>query len=210
MNYEKLQHCLMDYDDSGLLEEIDALLGQGAIAEEIIENGLLVAMEEVGRQFKNNELFIPEVLMIASVMNEGLDKLKPLLQGGETKNKGVIAIGTVKGDLHDIGKNLVAMFLEMDGFKVIDLGNDAPVEKFIDTMKNEKVDILACSALLTTTMEVMRDLVNELNAQDLRDNVKVVVGGAPVTQQFSDMISADGFANDASSAVELCNALLAS
>ena len=209
MNYEKLQRDLMDSNEDGLLQEIDELLEAGATPEDIIEKGLLVAMAEVGLRFKENELFIPEVLMTALVMKSGLAKLKPLLQTGEAKNKGVVAIGTVKGDLHDIGKNLVSMFLELDGFKVIDLGTDVSIDTFVSIIEEEEVDILACSALLTTTMEQMRNLVDRLNEQGLRKQTKVIVGGAPVSTKFSEMIGADGYASDAASAVELCNSLLA-
>ena len=209
MNYAALQQYLMESNADALLEEIDNLLGLGAEAEEIIEKGLMVAMDEVGRLFKDNELFIPEVLMIASVMQEGLEKLKPLLKGGEAKNKGVVAIGTVKGDLHDIGKNMVGMFLEMDGYKVVDLGNDVTNETFIEVVEKENVDIIACSALLTSTMEEMRELVKMLDERNMRDQVKMIVGGSPVTQMFCDMINADGYADDASSAVDLCNDILA-
>jgi len=162
----------------------------------------------VSEKFKNNEIFIPEVLISARAMNAGLDILKPLLMESNVQPKGKVVIGTVKGDLHDIGKNIVAMLLQGAGFDVIDLGADVPKEKFLEFVKKEKADILGMSALLTTTMLYMKEMIKALKKEGIRQDVKVIIGGAPVTESYAAQIEADGYAPDAASAVDLSKRLL--
>ena len=178
-------------------------------AQQILNEGLLVGMDEVSRMFQEEELFIPEVLMSARAMSKGSDLLKPLLKEGDAKAVGKACIGTVQGDLHDIGKNLVKMMMEAKGMEVIDLGVDVSAEKFVATAKNEGCQIICCSALLTTTMRVMADVVEKAKAEGIRDNVKIMVGGAPVTEDFCKSIGADVYTTDAASAAQAAVALLA-
>ncbi|MEM5818986.1 MAG: corrinoid protein, partial [Desulfitobacterium hafniense] len=175
----------------------------------IINDGLIAGMNVVGKHFKEGDMFVPEVLMSARAMGSGVELIKPHLSDGEVPNKGTIILGTVKGDLHDIGKNLVGMMLESSGYKVIDVGVDTAPEEFIAAIKEHEAQVLGLSALLTTTMLSMKETIEALKADGLRDNVKVVVGGAPISQSFSDEIGADGFAPDAASAAELVGKLLA-
>ena len=176
--------------------------------KDILEQGLIQGMNIIGGRFKNNECFVPEVLISARAMHAGLNLLKPLLAQKGVEYKGKVVIGTVAGDLHDIGKNLVGMMLEGAGFQLIDLGIDVTPEKFIETIKNEKADLLGMSALLTTTMGPMKDTIQALKQAGLRDKVKVIVGGAPVTQKFADQIGADGYAPDAATSVDIAKTLL--
>ena len=178
-------------------------------AQQILNEGLLVGMDEVSRLFQEEELFIPEVLMSARAMSKGSDLLKPLLKEGDAKAVGKACIGTVQGDLHDIGKNLVKMMMEAKGMEVIDLGVDVSAEKFVETAKNEGCQIICCSALLTTTMRVMAEVVEKAKAAGIRDKVKIMVGGAPVTADFCKSIGADVYTNDAASAAQAAVALLA-
>lgn len=163
-------------------------------------------MSIVGERFKNEEIFVPEVLIAARAMNKGVDVLKPYLQDNETYNKGKAVIGTVKGDLHDIGKNLVKIMLEGKGIEVIDLGTDVSAERFIDEAKKNNVDIICCSALLTTTMDEMKRVVDLVRAEKL--DVKIMIGGAPVNQEFCDEIGADYYTDDAGSAAEVAQSIL--
>ncbi len=183
-------------------------LSQDIPAEEIMNKGLVSGMEIVSEKFKNNEIFIPEVLISARAMNAGLDILKPLLVESNVQPRGKVVIGTVKGDLHDIGKNIVAMLLQGAGFDVIDLGADVPKEKFLEFVKKEKADILGMSALLTTTMLYMKEMIEALKKEGIRRDVKVIIGGAPVTESYAAQIEADGYAPDAASAVDLSKRLL--
>ncbi len=164
-------------------------------------NTMIGAMDVVGERFKNNEIFVPEMLIAAKAMKKGVEVLKPLLAEEGTTNAGKVIIGTVAGDLHDIGKNLVAMMIESAGFEVIDLGVDVPHERFVEAYKeNPDTKIMALSALLTTTMPALRDAVALLNAQDFRGNIKIMVGGAPITAEFAKEIGADAYTEDAASA----------
>ena len=172
-------------------------------AQQILNEGLLVGMDEVSRMFQEEELFIPEVLMSARAMSKGSDLLKPLLKEGESNAVGKVCIGTVQGDLHDIGKNLVKMMLEGKGLEVIDLGTDVPVEKFIQTAVEENCQVICCSSLLTTTMPELELVVKAAVDAGIRDKVKIMVGGAPVTQEFADAIGADAYADDAASAADI-------
>ena len=185
-------------------EAIDA----GIPAQTILEEGLLSGMNVIGVKFKNNEVFVPEVLVAARAMNQGAALLKPLLMEDGAQAKGKVCIGTVKGDLHDIGKNLVKMMMEAKGLEVIDLGTDVAPETYIQTAKEQDCRIICCSALLTTTMNVMGDVVKAAEAAGIRDQVKIMVGGAPVTEAFCQQIGADAYTSDAASAadkaVEFC------
>lgn len=183
-------------------------LDEGIGPEAIISQGLIAGMAVVGERFKKNEFYVPEVLIAARAMHACMDILKPLLEESGVQPVGKVIIGTVKGDLHDIGKNLVAMMLQGNGFEVVDLGVDVAPEKFIDSVKESGATVIALSALLTTTMPGMKQTIDALQAAGVRDNVKVMIGGAPVTQKFSDEIGADGYAPDAASAVDLAKVLV--
>lgn len=189
-------------------ELVQQAVDQGIDAKQILEEGLLAGMGIVGEKFKNNEVFVPEVLVAARAMNMGVSILKPLLTSAHVEAKGRACIGTVKGDLHDIGKNLVKMMLEGKGLEVIDLGTDVAPETFVQTAKEQNCQIICCSALLTTTMGVMGDVVKAAENAGIRDQVKIMVGGAPITQSFCDEIGADVYTSDAASAadvaIELC------
>lgn len=181
-------------------------------AKEILEKGLLSGMDIVGEKFKNNQVYVPEVLVAARAMNMGVSVLKPLLAQGDQVSKGKVCIGTVRGDLHDIGKNLVKMMMEGKGLEVIDLGTDVAPETYVNTAIQENCQIICCSALLTTTMPVMGDVVVAAEKAGIRDKVKIMVGGAPVTDAFCEQIGADMYTSDAASAadaaVELCKSLI--
>lgn len=182
-------------------------LDQGIGVKEIMNEGLLKGMSIVGDLFKDGEMFVPEVLMASKAMNTGMELLKPLLKEGDVQTKGVCVFATVKGDLHDIGKKLVMMMLESAGYLIIDLGIDVAPEKIVQAAKENKADIVGMSAMLTTTMMVMKETVNKLREAGL-DNVKVMVGGAPITDKFAEEMGAN-YAPDATSAVDLANSLIA-
>ncbi len=208
----KIFEEIADEVQKGNSESVEELtkkaLSEDISAEEILNNGLVAGMNIVSKKFKNNEIFIPEVLISAKSMYSGLGIIKPLLAEANVKSKGKVVIGTVKGDLHDIGKNIVAMLLQGAGFDVVDLGADVPKEKFLEFVKNERADILGMSALLTTTMIYMKETIETLKNAGLRENVKVIIGGAPVTESYAAQIDADGYAPDAASAVDLTKRLL--
>lgn len=188
---------------------VQQAIDEGIPAQQILEEGLLEGMNIVGEKFKVNEVFVPEVLVAARAMNMGTALLKPLLAQSGVKAAGKVCIGTVKGDLHDIGKNLVKMMMEGKGLEVMDLGVDVSPEQFIDAVKNEGCQIICCSALLTTTMGVMGEVVKAAEAAGVRDQVKIMVGGAPVTENFCQQIGADTYTSDAASAADAAVALLA-
>ena len=188
-------------------EGVQAALDEGVEPATILFDYLIPAMTEVGERFERNEFFVPEMLIAARAMQGGLGLIKPLLAETGVEPIGRVALGTVKGDLHDIGKNLVSMMMEGAGFEVIDLGVDTAADKFVEAAK-EGADVIAMSALLTTTMPSMKTVVDELVEAGLRDKVKVLIGGAPVTQAYCDQIGADGYAPDASSAARKAKALL--
>lgn len=207
------------------LEEVSVLITKGkakligAAVQEALDEGneatavldtMIDAMGVVGEQFKNNEIFVPEMLVAARAMKKGVEVLKPHLSGGSASVAGKMIIGTVAGDLHDIGKNLVAMMIESAGFEVIDLGVDVPADKFVEAVReNPDVKIVGLSALLTTTMPAMKNTVEVLNAADFRSNIKIMVGGAPITQEFADEIGADAYTADAASAAQKAKELAA-
>ncbi len=207
-DYEELQDALIEGDEDELLDQVEDLLEQGASPVEIIGEGMMGGMSVVGDRFAANEMFVPEVLMCANAMNLAVDRLKPLMEGEKIATKGKVVIGTVKGDLHDIGKNLVAMFLEASGFEVVDLGVDTTPEKFVAEAK-AGAQIIGMSALLTTSMVVMGQVMDLLVEEGLRDSVYVIIGGAPVSPEYADEIKADGFSKDAAGAAKLCTKLLA-
>lgn len=191
-------------------ELVQQAIDENIPAKQILEEGLLSGMDVIGEKFKNNEVFVPEVLVAARAMNMGAALLKPLLADGENTSAGKVCIGTVKGDLHDIGKNLVKMMMEGKGLEVIDLGTDVAPETYVETAIRENCQIICCSALLTTTMPVMEEVVKEAEKAGIRDKVKIMVGGAPVTEAFCEQIGADKYTSDAASAadaaVEFCRA----
>ena len=192
---------------AGKARDVKALVQQaideGIPAHEILEKGLVAGMNVIGEKFKNNEVFVPEVLVAARAMNMGASLLKPLLAAEGVKATGKVCIGTVKGDLHDIGKNLVKMMLEGKGLEVIDLGTDVAPETFINTARDEHCQLICCSALLTTTMGAMADVVEAAKDAGIRDQVKIMVGGAPVTEAFCKQIGADAYTPDAATAAEV-------
>jgi len=198
---------------SGNRDKARALTEQALAAKvdpgKIINEGLIAGMSVVGAKFKANEFYVPEVLIAARAMHASLDLLRPLIAERGIEPVGRVAIGTVKGDLHDIGKNLVAMMLEGAGYEVNDLGVDVKPEVFIEAVKDKKAQVIALSALLTTTMPAMADTIKALEQAGVRNKVKVMIGGAPVTQSYADEIKADGYAPDAASAVDKAKELLA-
>jgi len=189
-------------------ELVQKAIDEGEDVEKVLNEGLVAGMSVVGAKFKANEFYVPEVLIAARAMKAGMGILRPILAEKNIKGIGTVVVGTVRGDLHDIGKNLVAMMLEGAGFEVIDLGVDVSSEKFIETAKEKKADVVGLSALLTTTMTSMKDVIKAVGDSGLKDKVKVMIGGAPLTQSYADEIGADGYAPDAASAVDEVKQLL--
>jgi len=189
-------------------ELVQKAVDEGEDVEKILNEALLAGMSVVGDKFKRNEFYVPEVLIAARAMKAGMEVIRPFLVEKNIKGEGTVVLGTVRGDLHDIGKNLVGMMLEGAGFEVVDLGVDVPAEKFIQVAKEKNADIIGLSALLTTTMPAMKDVIAALTKEGIRKNVKVMIGGAPVTQDYADEIGADGYAPDAASAVDKAKQLL--
>ena len=195
--------------DSARVKELTRkALSQGHRPEKILDDGLVQGMSAIGEKFKSNEVFIPEVLIASRAMNVGLEILRPLFSPDRAHLYGRIILATVKGDLHDIGKNLVTMMLEGGGFEVVDLGIDVPADKFVETIKVYKPQVVGLSALLTTTMKEMKMTIEAIEKVGLRNQVKMIVGGAPLTEKFAKEIGADGYAPDAASAVDLVKSLL--
>ena len=207
MDLKVIYQAVIDGDAAEVESGIKSALAEGIGAEEILNNALVAPMGEVGRRFEEGDLFVPEMLIAARAMQTGLKILKPHLAKADVKTAGKVAIGTVKGDLHDIGKNLVAMMLEGAGFEVQDLGVDVAPEAFVKAAR-EGAQLIGMSALLTTTMNNMEATIQALKAADLREKVKVFIGGAPVTQDYANKIGADGFASDASSATRMAHQLI--
>lgn len=206
--FESLQNAIMEGDAEATRQAVQAALDEGLDPGIILTDGMIPAMSEVGRLFEEGEYFVPEMLVAARAMQGGLGLLKPYLASGDVKSTGKVVIGTVKGDLHDIGKNLVALMLEGAGFEVEDLGVDVDSEKFVEAVRAGGVDIVALSALLTTTMPSMKATIEALQQNGLRAQVKVIVGGAPVTQEYAEKIGADGYSPDASRATTLAKSLV--
>jgi 5-methyltetrahydrofolate--homocysteine methyltransferase len=187
---------------------IQAALNAGLEPNLVLNEGMIAAMREVGARFEAGDFYVPEMLISARAMQGGMALLKPYLQQGDIQSSGKVVIGTVKGDLHDIGKNLVALMLEGAGFEIKDLGTDVAAEDFIAALQAEKADILALSALLTTTMPSMKQTIDAVKAAGLRDQVKIIVGGAPVTEEYARLVGADGYSPDASRAVGVAESLM--
>jgi len=206
---EIIKGMVVDGKYNDIESEVQRAVDTGLDLNLLINDALISAMDIVGKRFAAGEIYVPEMLVAATTMKRGLDIIKPLLQSGEAEYRGTILMGTVKGDLHDIGKNLVTMMMEGAGFRIIDLGVDVKIEKLLETLKKEKADILGLSALLTTTMPEMQHVIEVLIEAGLRDQVKVIVGGAPIDQAFADKIGADGFGKDAVEAVQLARDLMA-
>ncbi len=206
---EQMQKDLYDGKADEVGTATQKALDEGMSAQEILSDGLIGGMDEVGKDFKAGDLFIPEVLMSAKAMHAGMAVLRPLLAESGALSLVKIVIGTIAGDLHDIGKNLVGMMLEGAGFEIIDLGTDVSPEKFVEAVRAEGADLVGMSALLTTTMPSMKATIEALTEAGLRDSVKVIVGGAPVTAGFAEDIGADAYAPDAASAVDTARSLMA-
>ena len=202
--YEAVVRGDMAATESGVQEAI----GEGTTPEKVLNEGLIKAMDEVGTRFEAGEFFVPEMLIAARAMKAGIAILRPLLAEAGIEPVGKVVIGTVSGDLHDIGKNLVGLMLEGAGFEVIDVGTDVSADSFIEAVQNEKPQLLGLSALLTTTMTGATEVIQKLNEANIRESVKVMVGGAPVTQAYADQIEADGYASDAASASKKAKELL--
>ncbi len=200
---DELKKLLFAGDVDGLVEETKRLLDEGTTPDKVLNDGLIAAMAVIGERFKNNEIFIPEVLISADAMQGAMKVLEPYLIEAGVKPIGKVVIGTVKGDLHDIGKNLVSMMLRGAGFQIEDCGIDVPPKDFADAIRETDAQILAMSSLLTTSMDTMRLTVEELKMEGLRERVRIMVGGAPVTKGFADEIGADGYGKDAAEAVDL-------
>jgi 5-methyltetrahydrofolate--homocysteine methyltransferase len=206
--FEKIADEVQKGNSQTVEELVKEALSPETPAERILNDGLVAGMNIVGEKFKNNECFIPEVLVSAKAMTMGLEILKPRLAESNVKPRGKVVVGTIQGDLHDIGKNIAAMLLQGAGFEVVDLGADVPIDKFVEAAKNEKADIVGISALLITTMVNMKAVIAGLKEAGLKDNVKVIIGGAPVTQDYANQIGADGYAPDAASGVDIAKNLL--
>lgn len=207
-NYAELAQFIIAGKEDQVKEQVNGLLSSGNAPVEIINEGLIAGMNVVGQRFKVGDMYVPEVLMSARSMSAGLEIVKPLIADTDLKSAGKVVIGTVKGDLHDIGKNLVSMMMESGGLEVINLGVDVSSDDFIDAIYDHNPDVLAMSALLTTTMPKMKDMIEILAEEGLRDKVKVIIGGAPVSREYAESIGADGYAPDAATATELCKALI--
>ena len=206
--FETIKAMVVDGKFNDIEKQVQQAVDAGTDLNRLINDALISAMDIVGKRFADGKIYVPEMLVSATTMKRGLNIIKPLLQSGETQNRGTIVMGTVKGDLHDIGKNLVTMMMEGAGFKIIDLGVDVKIENLVETLKKEKADILGLSALLTTTMPEMQNAIEVLGKEGLRNQVKVIVGGAPIDQKFADKIGADGFGKDAVAAVQLARKLM--
>lgn len=205
---DTIYECVLKGNFKAITPMLNEALEAGAEAQTIIDQALIPAMEEIGRCFEAGKVFVPEMLLAARSMKVALDLLKPCLKSGQTCSRGTVVIGTVKGDLHDIGKNLVASMLEGIGFTVINLGTDVSAEKFINAVNEQKAEIVCMSALLTTTMVQMEQIIQEIERVGLRSKVKIMVGGAPVSEAFAQRIGADGYSDNANAAAELAKRLI--
>jgi len=205
---QEVYSAVIDGNASEVKVKVQAALDNGIEAETVLNSGLIAAMKEVGQLFEDGEYFVPEMLISARAMQSGMTILRPILVAQDIKPIGKVVIGTVKGDLHEIGKNLVSMMLEGSGFQIIDLGTDASPEKFLEAVNTHKPEIVGMSALLTTTMVNMEKTLQLLEANGVRNGLKVIIGGAPISQKYADEIGADGYAPDASQAVVLARQLV--
>ena len=207
-DYEALSQAVIKGDVKTSVEETKRVLDAGKDVQDILDNGLIAAMDVVGERFSKGQMFVPQMLRSAKTMQECVNIIKPFFKEGDITSKGKILIGTVKGDLHDIGKNLVSMMMEGAGFSITDLGVDVGPEKFVEKVTELKPDVVAMSALLSITMPAMPDTIKALEAAGLREGVKIMIGGAPVTEKYATEIKADSYAPDAASAVVAVKKLL--
>jgi len=207
-DFQALAQAVHKGDISTAVTETQKILDGGGAVQDILDNGLIATMDEVGENFSKGTIFVPQMLRSAKTMQECMKLLQPFFKEGDVVSKGKVLIGTVKGDLHDIGKNLVSMMLEGAGFVIIDLGVDVPPEKFVQKIQEAEPDILAMSALLSTTMPSMPLTIQAMQQAGVRDKVKIMIGGAPVTQKYADEIKADAYASDAGSAVNKAKEIL--
>lgn len=198
---EDIQNCVLDGELDEIKDLVQKAVDEGIDPAAIINDGLIGGMNIVAPLFKSGEMFVPEVMESADTMNEGMQVVKPLITDADMPTKGKVIIGTVNGDLHDIGKNLVVLMMESRGYTVIDMGVDVKEEQFVEAIKEHKPDIVGMSSLLTTTMMKIDDTIKMINESGLRDQVKIIIGGAPISQEFADDIGADGYSEDASTAV---------
>lgn len=203
-----LAQAVLEGKRNDAVELTQKLVEAGVSPKQILDEGLIAGMSVAGEKFKNGEYFVPEILVAARAMKASMEILRPLLVATDVQPIGTMVIGTVRGDLHDIGKNLVAMMVEGAGFRVVDLGVDVTADKFVEAAKQHNAQIVGLSALLTTTMTYIPEVIKAFDAEGLRPRVKVIVGGAPVTQEWADQIGADGYAPDAATAVDKCKELL--
>lgn len=208
-DFDNLAQIVINGDFAGAKSLTQKMIESGVEPLDIINQGLMAGMNVVGVRFKAGDMFVPEVMMSARAMSTGIELIKPLLADTDMPSAGKVLIGTVKGDLHDIGKKLVVMMMESAGFEIIDLGVDIDASAFVKAVKEHKPQVIGMSALLTTTMLSMKDTIEALKKEGLRDTVKIIIGGAPITQGFADQIGADGYAADAAAATELCRKLIA-
>jgi 5-methyltetrahydrofolate--homocysteine methyltransferase len=208
MELKELEESVINGDMNGTRDLINQALNQGTAAGVILKESLIPAMDEVGARFEKGEFFVPEMLIAARAMKTGIEILRPLLAESGVESAGKVVLGTVKGDLHDIGKNLVGLMLEGAGFEVVDLGTDVSGDKFVQAIKSENPQLLGMSALLTTTMSSSVEVIRSLEEEGLRQSVKVMIGGAPVTQGYAEQIGADGYAADAALAVKKARELV--
>jgi 5-methyltetrahydrofolate--homocysteine methyltransferase len=209
-DFDRIAQAVFDLDGDKVVELVEQFAKEGVAPEDIINKGLIAGIEKVGILFKNGDLFIPEVMAATNAMKGGLAIIEPLLKRGEVKNRGLVVLGTVRGDIHDIGRRLVATMLEAGGFQVADLGNDVAEETFVQKIHELKPQIIAMSALLNTTILYMKTTIEAIKEGGLRDKVKIMVGGSPVTPALAQQIGADGTAPDAVRAVDLAKSLLGS
>ena len=208
-NYlEQISQAVVEGDREATIAGVQAAIDADIDANTLLQGALIPAMRNVGNLFEEGEFFVPEMLIAARAMKSGMDLLKPLLVSADIKPKASVALGTVQGDLHDIGKNLVGIMLEGAGFAIYDMGTDVPPERVVEVIKAEQVDLVGLSALLTTTMPMMESTIQAICEEGIRDQVKIMVGGAPITNEYADKIGADGFAPDASQATKLAVELI--
>ncbi|MDD4674916.1 MAG: corrinoid protein [Syntrophaceticus schinkii] len=210
LKLEKIVECVLGAEMDKVESLVKEGLAEGTDPSVLLKEGLIKGMDVIGEQFENGDLFLPEMLAAAMTMKAGVEILKPHLAGGDSKAAGIVVIGTVQGDIHDIGKNLVAMMLEGAGFEVADVGIDVPPEDFVKAVEEKKPQVVGLSALLTNTMPAVKMTIDALQEAGLRDQVKIMIGGAPVTQEFADEVGADGYASDAAGAVNIARGFICS
>ncbi len=208
-NRRDISDAVQNGDDQQTVKLVKEAIDEGIPATTVLDEGLVPGIQQLGALFQDGEVFLPEVLIACRAMDRGVEELKPYLSVGDTHKKGKVVLGTVEGDLHDIGKNIVRIMLECGGFEVIDLGVDVPASHFVDAVKQHSPDIVGLSALLTITMINMREVLDALEKSGLRDRVKVMIGGAPITREYADQIGVEGFAEDCAAAVDEATRLVA-